>query len=210
LRALVFIPHGLRPDNATALTSVRWLFCHLKLLPGAPGVWLDFRAAEEPLSQRSFEPLGMACFLNSLDCMPLHHIIVGYDGSSPSRRALDLAAELASAFHSSLTVMHVLHVPVTPPEAALAGWGELLDAEQHQAEVLVEEAVGSLAKRGVKAGTRLVLGIPAEQLAEAAAEADVDLLVTGTTGKRALARVFLGSVTTRLLHICSKPVLVVP
>ena len=76
--------------------------------------------------------------------------------------------------------------------------------------MLVAEAARSMSKRGVTIKTRLVLGIPAEQLAEAATGADVDLVVTGTTGKRALARVFLGSVTTRLLHICSKPILVVP
>ena len=142
--------------------------------------------------------------------MPIRHMIVAYDGSAPAQRALDLAAELAAAFHSAITVLHVIHIPVTPPETAIAGWGALLDAEQHDGEVLVAEAARSMSKRGVTIKTRLVLGVPAEQLAEAATGADVDLVVTGTTGKRALARVFLGSVTTRLLHICSKPILVVP
>jgi nucleotide-binding universal stress UspA family protein len=142
--------------------------------------------------------------------MAIRHILVAYDCSLPARRALDFAAELAEAFHASLTLMHVLHIPVTPPEAALAGWGELLDAEQRNGEALVQEAARGISKRGLAVQTRLVLGIPAEQLAEAAAATDVDLVVSGTTGKGALARIFLGSVTTRLLHICAKPVLVVP
>ena len=60
--------------------------------------------------------------------MPIRHMIVAYDGSAPAQRALDLAAELAAAFHSAITVLHVIHIPVTPPETAIAGWGALLDA----------------------------------------------------------------------------------
>jgi nucleotide-binding universal stress UspA family protein len=142
--------------------------------------------------------------------MPIRHIVVAYDASPPARRALTFAAELAEAFHSTLTLVHAVHIPVTPPEAALAGWAELLAAEERAGEALVDEAVKSLLKRGLTAAARVVVGAPAEQVAEAATGADVDLVVAGTTGKGAMARVFLGSVTTRLLHISPKPVLVVP
>ncbi len=142
--------------------------------------------------------------------MPIRHIVVAYDASPPARRALSFAAELAEAFHSSVTLVHAIHIPVTPPEAALAGWGELLAAEERAAEALVDEGVKALQARGLRAAPRVVVGAPAEQVAEAAALPDVDLVVAGTTGKGAVARVFLGSVTTRLLHISPKPVLVVP
>jgi nucleotide-binding universal stress UspA family protein len=142
--------------------------------------------------------------------MPIRRIVLAFDGSPPARRALSFAEELATAFHSALTVVHAIHVPVTPPEAALAGWAELLAAEQRAGEALVDEAVESARKRGFQADARVVVGSPAEQLAEAARGPDVDLVVAGTTGKGAMARVLLGSVTTRLLHICPKPVLVVP
>jgi len=142
--------------------------------------------------------------------MPIRHIVVAYDASPPARRALSFAAELAQSFHSSITLVHAIHIPVTPPEAALAGWADLLAAEERAGESLVEEAVRSLKQKGLKADSRVVVGAPAEQVAEAATTSDVDLVVAGTTGKGAMARVFLGSVTTRLLHICPKPVLVVP
>ncbi|HMK73500.1 MAG TPA: universal stress protein [Myxococcaceae bacterium] len=142
--------------------------------------------------------------------MPIRRIIVAYDGSPPARRALAFAEELAQAFRSALTLLHAIHVPVTPPEAALAGWAELLAAEQRAGEALVDEAVQAVRKAGFQVEARVVVGSPAEQLAEAAAGADVDLVVAGTTGKGAMARVLLGSVTTRLLHISPKPVLVVP
>jgi nucleotide-binding universal stress UspA family protein len=142
--------------------------------------------------------------------MSIRHILVAYDGSAPARRALDFASELAGPFHSALTLVYAIHVPIAPPEAALAGWQEMLATEERAGEALVEEAVQTMRKRGVKLGKRVVVGPPADQVAEAATGADVDLVVAGATGKGALARIFLGSVTTRLLHICPKPVLVVP
>jgi nucleotide-binding universal stress UspA family protein len=145
-----------------------------------------------------------------LGTMAFRHILVAYDGSPPAHRALELAVELGLPFHASITLVHVIHIPVPPPETAFAGWGELLETEQREGQRLVAEAARSMRERGVTVQTRLVQGVPAEKLAEAATGADVDLLVTGTTGKRALARIFLGSVTTRLLHICPKPILVVP
>jgi nucleotide-binding universal stress UspA family protein len=142
--------------------------------------------------------------------MSIRHILVAYDGSAPARRALDFASELAGPFHSAITLVYAIHVPIAPPEAALAGWGEMLAAEERAGEALVDEAVQTMRKREVKLTTRIVVGPPAQQVAEAAGAADVDLVVAGATGKGALARIFLGSVTTRLLHISPKPVLVVP
>ncbi len=141
--------------------------------------------------------------------MSIRHILVAYDGSAPARRALDFASELAGPFHSKLTLVYAIQVPIAPPEAALAGLQEMLATEERAGEALVEEAVQTMRKRGVRLGTHVVVGPPAEQVAEAAGGADVDLVVAGATGKGALARFLLGSVTTRLLHTCPKPVLVV-
>jgi nucleotide-binding universal stress UspA family protein len=153
---------------------------------------------------------ALACFLNVyFVTMPIHRIIVAYDGSPPADRALDLATELAESFRSAVTLIHAIQIPMSTPEAGLA-WGDLLGDEERTGAALLEEAVQRMSRRVVKVVTRVVLGAPAEKIAEAAARPDVDLVVAGTTGKHALARVLLGSVTTRLLHICTKPLLVVP
>jgi nucleotide-binding universal stress UspA family protein len=141
--------------------------------------------------------------------MPIHRIIVAYDGSPPASRALDLATELAESFRSAITLMHAIRIPMSTPEAGPA-WGDLLGDEERNGAALLEQAVQRTSKRGVRVETRVVLGAPAETVAEAATRPDVDLVVAGTTGKHAIARVLLGSVTTRLLHICTKPLLIVP
>ena len=57
--------------------------------------------------------------------------------------------------------------------------------------------------------TRSVLGPAAETISELADAEGYDLVVVGSTGKGAVKRMLLGSVADRLVHTCTKPVLVV-
>ena len=58
--------------------------------------------------------------------------------------------------------------------------------------------------------TSSMTGGPALIIADAAATASADVIVTGTRGHTALAGILLGSVAQRLLHVARCPVLVVP
>ena len=55
----------------------------------------------------------------------------------------------------------------------------------------------------------MLSGPPAEALVEAAASTEADLLVVGSHGHGAVARVLLGSTTDRVVHLAGCPVLVV-
>jgi nucleotide-binding universal stress UspA family protein len=50
---------------------------------------------------------------------------------------------------------------------------------------------------------------PAEALAELAGERNADMIVVGSHGERPIAAAILGSTPHRLLHLSSRPVLVV-
>ena len=55
-----------------------------------------------------------------------------------------------------------------------------------------------------------VSGHPAEEIAKYAADKNADLIVIGTHTGDKFDSVFLGSTARKLIHICDRPVLVVP
>jgi nucleotide-binding universal stress UspA family protein len=114
-------------------------------------------------------------------------IIVGYDGSEASRRALDAAADLAS-YGSTLSVVTVRNGEVGPDVARGA-------REQ-------------LHQRLVQARYHERAGEPAEQLIEAAESIDADLVVVGRRNRSPL-RTLLGSVSSRVVRRAHCDVLVV-
>ena len=139
----------------------------------------------------------------------MKRILVGVDGSEASMKAAQLAAEIAIRFGARVTLAYVVPRLLLPPDA----YGlTVADVEQEHrvfGEKLLAHALTRLGESGVQVDTVVLSGPPAEGLAESAQAIDVDLVVVGSRGRGAVARMLLGSVTDRLVHICPKPVLVV-
>ncbi|MHB8873058.1 MAG: universal stress protein [Myxococcaceae bacterium] len=140
----------------------------------------------------------------------MKRILVAVDGSESSLHAARLAAELAAKLGARLTLAYACVPMVYPAETA---WVPVADveraAEAHGQEVL-KAAVAALREQGFEASTLIVHGPAAETLADAAkVDEDIGLVAVGSRGRGAVARVLLGSVADRLVHICPKPVLVV-
>jgi nucleotide-binding universal stress UspA family protein len=148
-------------------------------------------------------------------------ILVGVDGSDQSREAVRLAAKLASGMGAELLVawvaprLEAMGSGDFPPavrafcreseDRGLLMLREVVDAELHPfGDPDVEGE--PLAK--VLPGIELLHGSPAEELARRAGRDDVDMVVVGSRGKGAAARLLLGSVTDRLVRVSPKPVLV--
>lgn len=136
-------------------------------------------------------------------------ILVGVDGSDPSNRAARLGADIAAKFGARLTLAYVVAPMLLPPDAYGLTTADVAEEHERYATNLVQEAAARLAAPGLAIDTLVLVGPPAERLAEAAAAADVSLVTVGSRGHGAMARVLLGSVSDRLLRICAKPVLVV-
>jgi nucleotide-binding universal stress UspA family protein len=149
-------------------------------------------------------------------------IVCGVDGSSDSRRALDVAAQYARQLGSRLIVVNVVPVrdPVVPsPSHRYAAMGrpatltpQMLDAsteaEIEASQALLEQLVVGAEADGAE--LRTMLGIPAERLAELADDEQAGLIVVGSRGRGAFRAAFLGSVSNSLIGIARCPVLVVP
>lgn len=118
-------------------------------------------------------------------------IVVGYDETEPSKRALERAADLAEKFGSRLIVTSV--APVMLPAHGTAGVDPTDTPPQHQAEL--EHAQAYLAGRNLSAELQPAIGEPAEAIVEAAEQNGADLIVVGTREPSILDRLLGTSVS---------------
>lgn len=133
-------------------------------------------------------------------------ILVGYDESEPSRRALERAASLAKAFEAKLIITSV--APVTVPAAARSiGTDPTETAGEHRAEL--HEAHVYLESQGLTADYIEAVGHEAESILEAARERSADMIVVGTREVGRLQRLLGQSVSDAVAHGARCDVLIV-
>jgi nucleotide-binding universal stress UspA family protein len=138
----------------------------------------------------------------------VQRILVGTDGSDHAGRALAMAADLARRYGASVIVATVIEPSYLPPEAAMMA-DRIEAARRDEAERLAREAAATVAQQGVTVQTVVLNGGAAEQMLQVARSEGVDLIVAGSRGRGAVARVLLGSVSDRLVRQSHCPVLVV-
>ncbi|MCY0859002.1 MAG: universal stress protein [Sulfolobaceae archaeon] len=137
------------------------------------------------------------------------HILLAYDGSENAKRAMNVAIDLAKRYNALLEVVEVVDT------AALASVGfapipsEVFDSLYKKAQSDVNEVVEKASKENIKVKGTVLEGDPAGTILDYANKNNVDLIVTGSRGLSTLKRLFLGSVSTRIVTEAKMPVLVV-
>ncbi len=148
-------------------------------------------------------------------------ILVPLDGSGLAERALPLAQSISQ---SSNAAIHLVRVVSRLPELEAGRTGnsiQVAELERDAARQLVEgritrgrEYIGLVAaqleKAGIEVTTAMLEGGAAENIVNYTKEHGIDLVVMSTHGFGGLKRLFLGSVTDRVIRSCEVPVLVVP
>ena len=94
-----------------------------------------------------------------------------------------------------------------PGEVPFTVVNDVLKAEVSRGKTLLAQVFKELGNATVS--TLELEGPVAESIAKVAEDDGYDLVIVGSRGRNAVARLFLGSVADRLVHICQKPVLVV-
>jgi nucleotide-binding universal stress UspA family protein len=148
-------------------------------------------------------------------------ILVATDGSESSRAAEKFAGEIAAAMGScEITVATVVRPRNLPPERGAFAMWPLSDEEYEETEQLVREAAGRV-EAAVESSGAAPAGVsikplivetrsPAEGILEAAGrEGGCSFIVMGNRGHSGFSSMFLGSVSTKVLHEAHCPVLIV-
>jgi nucleotide-binding universal stress UspA family protein len=142
-------------------------------------------------------------------------ILASFDFSEAAGRALSCAHQLAQASAAKLEVIHVhpeLYDGRGTPELGLP-WPSA-GQEERYLRFLAQElktAIASLV--GAEAAEHIVVwvehGDPVKRVLAVADRTGADMLCVGATGKGAVQRVMLGSVSESLLRRSTMPVLIV-
>ncbi len=137
----------------------------------------------------------------------LGRIVVAYDGSESSVRAVQFALRALAGPTTEVWIVHASDVPKTVAEPRT-------EEEQGSEVTAIEESLRAIQARADPTGRRLHVwvreGPAATVILAAAAEARAELIVVGTRGLRGARRLVLGSVSNELVTRSGRPVAVVP
>jgi nucleotide-binding universal stress UspA family protein len=133
-------------------------------------------------------------------------IVVGYDDTPASQRALERASTLAKALGSKLVV-----ISVTPLMVSIGRSGGPTDPtdppERHAQELATARAY--LESQGIQADYQPAVGEPADAIVQLADQVDADLIVVGTRELGLIKRLTGQSVSESVSHHTHRDVLIV-
>ena len=138
-------------------------------------------------------------------------ILVPVDFSATATNATEFAGNLAAFYGAELWLYHAFQIPIALSEFAypVLDIAEMQKAADHELEVLKEKTQAQLRRQipiHLKAEMN-VLHLGLESICETL---QPDLLVMGLSGKKALARLIVGSNTIRAINDLRYPLLIIP
>jgi nucleotide-binding universal stress UspA family protein len=133
-------------------------------------------------------------------------MLVAIDDSSYSEKVVRVAARLAEALKSEVTIFHL-----APHAADVRGTD--VDLEGDRARETVEVAVKSFKAAGVGSAVgrvdRGLTGEEATAILDVARELDAEMIVMGHRGTGRLLGLLVGSVAHKVISVADRPVLIV-
>lgn len=147
-----------------------------------------------------------------------YQILVAFDGSDESARAIEYGCEIGSGLDASITVAYAVQ-----PDIYEAASGEVqsnfadayrreilrtIDAAEEQGQEYLAEAEEIAEAAGWDISTELLYGDPVNKLLEFGGATDVNTIVVGHQGQTARSDGSIGSVAKALIERASVPVTV--
>jgi nucleotide-binding universal stress UspA family protein len=138
-------------------------------------------------------------------------ILVPLDGSPLAETVVPYARLLGRSLKASIDLLSVTG-PV-PPEAGDILRGkyphEIAGGLQHRARQYLDKIAPSASQGGVKVACQVEEGNPADVIVKAAESKPATLIAMSTHGRSGVTRWVLGSVTDKVLHATTSPLLII-
>lgn len=140
----------------------------------------------------------------------ISNILVAYDGSENSKQALDYAKELAQL--NDIIKVHVLTAWMIPVEMGSYDVNAYIKYEEFlkdDTKSKLAEAESSVAEIKERCHFNHIQGHPSTTIVNYAEENGIDLIVLGSRGLSRVKKLFLGSVSNRVVQDAPCAVLVI-
>ena len=133
-------------------------------------------------------------------------MLVAVDGSASASEAFGRAIYLAQKCNSKLDLVHVVQCELGGDSA---GTFEIIEELKDKARKMLEEYRVEAAKNNVPIQITITQGDPAKVIIELAKAKGYDLIIMGTRGRSSFQELLIGSVSQKVMHHASCPVMVV-
>jgi nucleotide-binding universal stress UspA family protein len=136
-----------------------------------------------------------------------NRIILPVDGSDGATRAVRKALHLAKETGVDVTALYVIEFPYLASVELSYTHSTAMETIKKQGNEVLEQVKKLGLRLGVNVKTKLVEGIPDDQIIKEAKKDD--LIIMGCKGRTALSRILVGSVCEKVIHHAKSPVMVI-
>lgn len=135
-------------------------------------------------------------------------ILLATDGSENARRAANEAAGIAKVLSSRVILVYIINTPPSQSRMAKANF-DVHSLLEEDARMEVKDTIRIFETEGLPYTLKVAIGDPAAEIIEIAEKEMADLIVIGSRGLGTIKGVFMGSVSQKVTHHSSCPVMIV-
>ena len=136
-----------------------------------------------------------------------NNILLAVDGSEYSHRAIEYAKSLTERYEANLWLVHVFSH--TSDLLGYQDFEKLYAKRKSAGQAVLDRAKKILGSTTFKVHEELMEGSEAEAILKVAENHQVDLIIMGTRGFGAVKGMLVGSVSRKVIHLSTCPVMVV-
>lgn len=134
-------------------------------------------------------------------------VLVPFDGSEFSKKAMARALEMAKADGTAITVLYV--IPRYEEMMEFYRSESIRKSLRAEAEKVIKQATDMASGQGITVKTAIREGHASDEIVKAASQLENDLIAMGTYGWKGMSKAIMGSTTNRVISNANCPILVV-